>query len=126
MRDLSNNKNIKHLETFTVPSLENHTDEIKMEFYRCRTRSGLWKVTTSTEYSDRYKCWFERLVMSHWNDRTKKIPTWEQIVDVKREFFRPDEECIHFIPADSEYANLKDDCMHIFHPLMEFDPKSIK
>ena len=126
MRDLSNNKNIKHLETFTVPSLENHTDEIKMEFYRCRTRSGLWKVTTSTEYSDRYKCWFERMVMSHWNDRTKKIPTWEQIVDVKREFFRPDEECIHFIPADSEYANLKDDCMHIFHPLMEFDPKSIK
>ena len=126
MRDLSNNKNIKHLETFTVPSLENHTDEIKMEFYRCRTRSGLWKVTTSTEYSDRYKCWFERLVMSHWNDRTKKIPTWEQIVDVKREFFRPDEECIHFIPADSEYANLKDDCMHIFHPLMGFDPKSIK
>ena len=126
MRDLSNNKNIKHLETFTVPSLENHTDEIKMEFYRCRTRSGLWKVTTSTEYSDRYKCWFERLVMSHWNDRTKKIPTWEQIVDVKREFFRPDEECIHFIPADSEYVNLKDDCMHIFHPLMEFDPKSIK
>ena len=126
MRDLSNNKNIKHLETFTVPSLENHTDEIKMEFYRCRTRSGLWKVTTSTEYSDRYKCWFERLVMSHWNDRTKKIPTWEQIVDVKREFFRPDEECIHFIPADSEYANLKDDCMHIFHQLMEFDPKSIK
>ena len=126
MRDLSNNKNIKHLETFTVPSLENHTDEIKMEFYRCRTRSGLWKVTTSTEYSDRYKCWFERLVMSHWNDRTKKIPTWEQIVDVKREFFRPDEECIHFIPADSEYVNLKDDCMHIFHPLMEFNPKSIK
>ena len=119
MRDLSNNKNIKHLETFTVPSLENHTDEIKMEFYRCRTRSGLWKVTTSTEYSDRYKCWFERLVMSHWNDRTKKIPTWEQIVDVKREFFRPDEECIHFIPADSEYANLKDDCMHIFHPLLD-------
>ena len=77
MRDLSNNKNIKHLETFTVPSLENHT-EIKMDFYRCRTRSGLWKVTTSTEYSDRYKCWFERLVMSHWNDRnvsTLYLPT---------------------------------------------------
>ena len=126
MRDLSNNKNIKHLETFTVPSLENHTDEIKMEFYRCRTRSGLWKVTTSTEYSYRYKCWFERLVMSHWNDRTKKIPTWEQLLDVKREFFKPDEECIHFIPDDSEYVNLKENCMHIFHPLMEFDPKSIK
>ena len=41
MRDLSKNENIKHLETFTVPALENHT-EIKMDFYRCRTRSGLW------------------------------------------------------------------------------------
>ena len=118
MRDLSKNENIKHLETFTVPSLGNQP-EIKMDFYRCRTRSGLWKVTTSTEYSSKYNCWFERLVMSHWNYRTKKIPTWEQIVDVKREFFKPDEECIHFIPADSEYVNLKEDCMHIFHPLLD-------
>ena len=117
MRDLSKNENIKHLETFTVPSLGNQP-EIKIDFYRCRTRSGLWKVTTNTEYNSKYNCWFERLVMSHWNKKTKKIPTWEQIVDVKCEFFKPDEECIHFIPADSEYVNLKEDCMHIFHPLL--------
>ena len=118
MRDLSKNKNIKHLETITVPPIGNQP-ESKIELYKCRTRSGLWRVTTSTEYDDGYKCWFERLVMSHWNDRTKKIPTWEQIVDVKREFFKPDEECIHFIPKESEYVNLKEDCMHIFHPLLD-------
>ena len=118
MKDLSNNKNIKHLETITVPPIGNQP-ESKIELYKCRTKSGLWRVTTSTEYDDGYKCWFERLVMSHWNDRTKKIPTWEQIVDVKREFFKPDEECIHFIPKESEYVNLKEDCMHIFHPLLD-------
>ena len=118
MRDLSKNENIKHLETITVPPIGNQP-ESKIELYRCRTKSGLWRVTTSTEYDDRYKCWFERLVMSHWNKKTKKIPTWEQIVDVKREFFKPDEECIHFIPKESEYVNLKEDCMHIFHPLLD-------
>ena len=125
MRDLSKNENIKHLETITVPPIGNQP-ESKIELYKCKTRSGLWRVTTSTEYDDGYNCWFERLVMPHWNDRTKKIPTWEQIVDVKREFFKPTEECIHFIPRDDEYINLKENCMHIFHPLMEFDPKSIK
>ena len=122
MRDLSKNENIKHLETITVPPIGNQP-ESKIELYKCRTRSGLWRVTTSTEYDDGYNCWFERLVMSHWNDRTKKIPTWEQIVDVKREFFKPDEECIHFIPKESEYVNIKADCMHIFHPLLDKEEK---
>lgn len=116
-KDLETNPNIKHLDTVTVPC-ELYL-ECKMDIYRCRTRSGLWRVTTSTEYDEGYKCWFERLVMSHWNTKTKKIPTWEQIVEVKREFFRPDEECIHFIPTDSEYVNIKPDCMHIFHPLLD-------
>ena len=117
MRDLSKNENIDHVYTFEVP-LESYLGG-KMELYRCRTRNGLWRVTTSTEYDERYNCWFERIVMSHWNKKTKKIPTWEQIVEVKREFFKPNEECIHFIPADSEYVNIKPDCMHIFHPLLD-------
>lgn len=121
-KDIGSNPNIKHLETFIVPQIGNQT-ESKIELYICRTRNGLWRVTTSTEYDDRYKCWFERMVMSHWNDRTKKIPTWNEIVDVKREFFGPEEECIHFIPKDSEYVNIKEDCMHIFHPL--FDKEEI-
>ena len=116
-KDLESNPNIKHLDTVTVPS-EFYLGG-KMDIYICRTRSGLWRVTTSTEYDERYKCWFERLVMSHWNDRTKKIPTWEEIVDVKREFFGPDEECIRCIPRESEYVNIKPDCMHIFHPMFD-------
>ena len=121
-KDIGSNPNIKHLETFTVPPIGNQP-ESKIELYRCRTKSGLWRVTTSTEYDDWYKCWFERLVMSHWNKKTKKVPTWDEIVSVKREFFEPEEECIHFIPADSEYINIKDDCMHIFHPLLDKEEK---
>ena len=117
-KDIESNPNIKHLETFKVPPIGNQP-ESKIEIYRCRTRNGLWRVTTSTEYDDGYKCWFERLVMSHWNKKTKKVPTWEEILAVKREFFGPEEECIHVIPKESEYVNLKEDCMHIFHPLLD-------
>lgn len=120
-KNIESNPNIKHLDTITVP-LGIYLGG-KIELYRCRTRNGLWRVTTSTEYDDGYKCWFERLVMSHWNKKTNKIPTWKQIVDVKREFFRPDEECIYFIPKESEYVNIKEDCMHIFHPLLDKEEK---
>ena len=120
-KDIESNPNIRHLDTVTVPS-EFYLGG-KMDIYRCRTRSGLWRVTTSTEYDKGYKCWFERLVMSHWNDRTEKSPAWEEILAVKREFFDPEEECIHFIPRESEYVNIKPDCMHIFHPL--FDKEEI-
>ena len=121
-KDIGSNPNIKHLETFTVPPIGNQP-ESKIELYRCRTKSGLWRVTTSTEYDDWYKCWFERLVMSHWNKKTKKVPTWDEIVSVEREFFEPVDECIQFIPRDSEYVNIKDDCMHIFHPLLDKEEK---
>ena len=120
-KDIESNPNIRHLDTVTVPS-EFYLGG-KMDIYRCRTRSGLWRVTTSTEYDEGYKCWFERLVMSPWNRKTKKVPTWEEILAVKREFFGPEEECIHFIPRESEYVNIKPDCMHIFHPL--FDKEEI-
>ena len=86
--------------------------------YLCRAK-GVWLVTASKEYNDRFGCWMERIAMSHWNRKTKKVPTWEEILAVKREFFGPEEECIHFIPADSEYVNIKEDCMHIFHPLFD-------
>ena len=63
------------------------------------------------------------MVMSHWNKKTKKVPTWEEIVAVKREFFESEDECIQFIPRDSEYVNIKEDCMHIFHPLLGKEEK---
>ena len=123
MRDLSKNKNIEHLKTTIMP-FECVLDD-KMEHYRCRTKNGDWYVTITVEYNERYQCWFERLVMSDWNKKTKRVPRWEHIVAVKREFFKPTEECIQFIPRDDEYINLKENCMHIFHPLMGFDPKSL-
>ena len=90
--------------------------------YLCMAK-GMWLVTSSKEYDDRFGCWMEHIAMSHWNQNTKKIPTWEEILAVKREFFEPEEECIQFIPKESEYVNIKEDCMHIFHPL--FDKEEI-
>ena len=117
MRDLSKNKNIEHLKTTVMPLGFVLND--KMEHYRCRTKNGDWYVTITVEYNERYHCWFERLVMSDWNKKTKRVPRWEHIVAVKREFFKPTEECIQFIPRDDEYVNLKENCMHIFHPLLD-------
>ena len=106
----------------TNPNITKLTLNEDIKAYLCKAK-GMWLVTSSKEYDDRFGCWMEHIAMSHWNQNTKKIPTWEEILAVKREFFEPEEECIQFIPKESEYVNLKEDCMHIFQPL--FDKEEI-
>ena len=110
-KDIKSNPNIKELKLIG-----------DIRAYLCMAK-GMWLVTSSKEYDDRFGCWMEHIAMSHWNRKTKKVPTWEEILAVKREFFGPEEECIQFIPKESEYVNIKEDCMHIFHPL--FDKEEI-
>lgn len=41
-------------------------------------------------------------------------PTWEEMVQVKQIFFRPDETCVQFHPADDKYVNTCGSCLHIW------------
>lgn len=49
-------------------------------FTTIRSAKGRWLVTVDKEYDDRFGCWMERIAMSHWNRKTKKVPTWEEIL----------------------------------------------
>ncbi len=45
---------------------------------------------------------------------TNIIPNWYELVELKRIFWRPDEEAIQFIPKDSEYVNVMKNCLHLW------------
>ena len=46
----------------------------------------------------------------------KRVPTWADMCDLKRIFFRPDEVAVEYHPAESEYVNFKTNCLHIWRP----------
>jgi len=43
-----------------------------------------------------------------------RTPTWDEMCEVKRMFFHPDEVCVQYHPMESEYVNLHPHCLHIF------------
>lgn len=48
-----------------------------------------------------------------WSNRT---PTWGEMCVVKDIFFYPEETCIEYHPAQSEYVNQHPNCLHIWRP----------
>ena len=52
-------------------------------------------------------------------DRT---PTWDEMNEVKRMFFREDEVCYQLHPAEAEYVNSHPHCLHIWRPQTETIP----
>jgi len=55
-----------------------------------------------------------------------RCPTWEEMCRVKDMFFLPEETCIQFHPAKSEYVNFFPYCLHIWRPqtaTVELPPK---
>ena len=45
---------------------------------------------------------------------TNRCPTWEEMCKVKKLFFYPEEACVEFHPAESEYVNMHPYCLHIW------------
>lgn len=43
-----------------------------------------------------------------------RYPTWEEIKDVRRDFFGTKHEAIMFLPPDNEYVNLHENCFHLW------------
>ena len=48
-----------------------------------------------------------------------RVPTWDEMCEIKRMFFRPDEICVEYHPAESEYVNNMPYCLHIWRPQRE-------
>lgn len=52
-----------------------------------------------------------------------RCPSWEEMCRVKDIFFLPEETCIEYHPAASEYVNQHPYCLHIWKPQNEVIPK---
>ena len=61
---------------------------------------------------------WEHLCISHKN----KIPSWNTMQEMKELFFEPEEVCFQLHPANSEYINNHEYCLHIWRPLEEKIP----
>ena len=55
-----------------------------------------------------------------WSNRT---PTWGEMCVVKDIFFKPEETCVEYHPAQSDYVNQHPFCLHIWRPQEEELPK---
>lgn len=45
-----------------------------------------------------------------------RCPTWEEMCEIKRMFFHPDEVVVQYHPAESEYVNNHQYCLHLWRP----------
>lgn len=45
-----------------------------------------------------------------------KIPTWNDMCQVKEIFFNDDEEVLQLHPKKSQYVNLQENCLHLWKP----------
>ena len=43
-----------------------------------------------------------------------RCPTWEEMCEIKRLFFYPEEVCVQYHPAESEYVNNHPYCLHLW------------
>ena len=46
-----------------------------------------------------------------------RCPTWEEMCSMKDKFFRKDECCVQYHPAEKDYINVSKYCLHIWKPI---------
>jgi hypothetical protein len=51
-----------------------------------------------------------------------RVPTWEEMEQVKRAFFRADEVVMQLHPALNQYKNVHPNCLHLWRPQNETIP----
>jgi hypothetical protein len=51
-----------------------------------------------------------------------KTPDWDLMCHIKEIFFKPEEWAVEYHPAESDYVNNHEHCLHIWHPLDETIP----
>lgn len=85
-----------------------------IEFYKVSVCRRLWSVVVTEEDVSPYGR-VEHISFADWNIKTKRVPTWEEQCAMKDLFFKPEEECFCIFPRKSEYVNVVESCMHIWH-----------
>ena len=50
------------------------------------------------------------------------VPSWKEMCRIKDIFFMPDEVVVQYHPAESEYVNYLENCLHLWRPTAETLP----
>ena len=50
------------------------------------------------------------------NRKRTLCPTWEEMCEIKRIFFEPDECVVEYHPPESEYVDMHPYCLHLWRP----------
>lgn len=80
------------------------------------TKDGIMGfIKTRTSFVFSWHEGWEHLSVA-FKDRT---PTWDEMCQYKDIFFEKDECCVQYHPAESEYVNIHEHCLHIWKPLKE-------
>ena len=57
-------------------------------------------------------CWWDHVSVSFKN----RMPTWDEMAEIKRMFFWPHEVVMQLHPNEEEYVNLFPYCLHLWRP----------
>ena len=52
-----------------------------------------------------------------------RTPTWEEMAEIKKMLFYPEEVCVEYHPPESEYVNYHPYVLHMFRPQNEVLPR---
>ena len=55
-----------------------------------------------------------------------RCPSWDEMCKIKAVFFLPEECCIEYHPAEADYVNVYQYCLHIWRPQNAEIPKPPK
>ena len=50
------------------------------------------------------------------------VPSWKEMCRIKEIFFKPEETVVQYHPADSDYVNYLENCLHLWRPTAETLP----
>jgi len=56
-------------------------------------------------------------------DGKHRMPTWEEMCELKDMFWNDDECCVEYHPPKSEYVNNVKHCLHIWKPIEKYSGK---
>jgi hypothetical protein len=74
-------------------------------------RSGLRVIASAEQHPDG-KRWIHVSV-----SRQDRLPSWDELVAVKELFIGAEREAVQFLPPRSQWVNMHDNCLHIWHSL---------
>lgn len=76
-------------------------------YFLVRASSGALRCVVSDELG------WEHVSVS----RRDRCPTWEEMCFIKRLFWDAEDVVIQYHPAESEYVNVHQFCLHLFRPI---------